>query len=84
MMFADSAAALFKAYTQIKPNLCTETSCPRMTAGSNYVYLWADDTGSDPQEICARDYMSKALTWIEEQVSNPDIFPQDGERTYIP
>ena len=30
---------------------CTSSTCPEMTAGPHYTYLWTDSRGSDPISV---------------------------------
>ena len=30
---------------------CTRSSCPEMTAGPHYTYLWTDSRGSNPVSV---------------------------------
>eukprot|EP00475_Leptophrys_vorax_P034037 TRINITY_DN5442_c0_g1_i5.p1 TRINITY_DN5442_c0_g1~~TRINITY_DN5442_c0_g1_i5.p1 ORF type:complete len:499 (+),score=124.20 TRINITY_DN5442_c0_g1_i5:49-1497(+) len=86
IMFTDSAAALFKALHELNPEFCTKKTCPNMTAGSNFLYLWSDGaftpagTKQEPEDLCAFEYISNSFNWIEQQVSNPEIFPENETR----
>lgn len=31
--------------------MCTDESCPEMTAGRNYSYVWTDFNGSNPTPV---------------------------------
>lgn len=33
---------------------CTSTTCPEMTAGPHYTYLWTDAHGSNPINVASR------------------------------
>ncbi|OQR99002.1 hypothetical protein ACHHYP_07507 [Achlya hypogyna] len=54
--------------------LCTSASCPQMSAGPCYTYLWADD-GGPPAACSASEYVDKLLRWVEAQVNDPAVFP---------
>lgn len=54
---------------------CTRDKCPDMTAGQNK-YLWDSDRIS--VDVCAYDYIARSLDWIEEQLSNENIFPTES------
>lgn len=59
-------------------DVCTAESCPRMTAGKNVVYLWADGKKvKKPIELSAPEYIEHMFEWVFEQMSDPSIFPQD-------
>lgn len=54
---------------------CTRDKCPEMTAGQNK-YLWS--SGTKTMELSAHDYITHSLDWIEEQLSDEDIFPTES------
>ncbi|RHY31308.1 hypothetical protein DYB32_003606 [Aphanomyces invadans] len=58
--------------------LCTATTCPEMTAGPCYTYLWADDHGGSPVACSAPAYVAKLMAWIDAQLSDPTVFPDSG------
>lgn len=68
--FHRQATMLFSAITEF----CTPSSCPVMTAGSGYKYLWSED-GSKPCELCAPEYTAKLLKWIRCLLDNENVFP---------
>ncbi|EYB85716.1 hypothetical protein Y032_0293g1627 [Ancylostoma ceylanicum] len=56
--------------------VCTKESCPTMSGGSKYEYLWQD--GADykkPTRIAAPDYMMLLMDWIELRINDENIFP---------
>ena len=60
--------------------LCT---CPSMSAGAKYQYLWADGIKvTTPQALSAQEYMRHLFDWIEELLTNEQLFPQDDQSTY--
>jgi len=61
----------------ILEELCTATTCPCMSAGPNFKYLWADK-GAKPVCLCAADYVEKMMIWVEKQLDDPAIFVIDG------
>ncbi|RHY15679.1 hypothetical protein DYB30_002780 [Aphanomyces astaci] len=58
--------------------LCTPATCPEMSAGPCYTYLWADDNGGTPAPCSAPAYVTKLLVWIDGQLGDPDVFPDSG------
>ncbi|GAB6018508.1 MOB-like protein phocein [Chamberlinius hualienensis] len=55
---------------------CTEESCPTMSGGPKFEYLWADGNRyKKPTPLPAPQYTSLLMDWIEEQINNEDIFP---------
>jgi MOB kinase activator 1 len=60
--------------------ICTQDSCPQMSAGKNVVYLWADGKKvKKPIELSAPEYIEHLLEWVYGQLSDPTIFPQDDD-----
>jgi len=55
---------------------CTTESCPVMSAGPKYEYLWADGTNvRTPLKVSASEYIEYLMTWVENQLNNETIFP---------
>jgi MOB kinase activator 1 len=55
---------------------CTAESCPVMSAGPKYEYLWADGTNvKTPLKVSAAEYIEYLMTWVENQLNNDTIFP---------
>jgi len=55
---------------------CTQESCPVMSAGPKYEYLWADGTNvKTPLKVSAAEYIEYLMTWVENQLNNEAIFP---------
>eukprot|EP00884_Botryococcus_braunii_P021987 jgi/Botrbrau1/8472/Bobra.0237s0089.2 len=56
---------------------CTARSCPMMSAGPKYEYLWADNVKvKKPIRLTAQDYTNALFDWIEAQLDDPKVFPQ--------
>ncbi|KAG1688996.1 hypothetical protein DVH05_002879 [Phytophthora capsici] len=56
---------------------CTHTSCPQMSAGPCYTYLWADGVQQvTPVSLPASEYVARLLEWVENQLDDPQIFPE--------
>ena len=56
---------------------CTEQSCPVMSAGPAYKYLWrsGNKKHSKPQELSAPAYINALMDWVEGQLSDDAVFP---------
>ena len=63
---------------------CTEVSCPVMSSGPRFEYLWRDGkTYKKATHVSAPKYVDLLMNWIGEQVCDPCIFPTDDEdQTY--
>jgi len=56
---------------------CTDESCPTMSAGRNE-YLWKDGGKyKKPTRVPAPVYIDNLLNWVNDQISNPNLFPVD-------
>jgi len=57
---------------------CTEKSCAIMSAGPKYEYLWMDGVKyKKPHKCSAPEYIDLLMTWVEDQINDPAIFPVD-------
>ncbi|KAJ1672603.1 Mitotic exit network component [Spiromyces aspiralis] len=64
---------------------CTEESCPSMTAGQMYEYLWADGKMyKKPTKLPASQYIKLLREWVNEHIDNPQIFPTDVATPFPP
>ncbi|KAI6176293.1 Mob1/phocein family protein [Aphelenchoides bicaudatus] len=55
---------------------CTPQSCPTMSGGTKYEYLWQDDINyKKPTRLPAPDYMNLLMDWIELRINNEAVFP---------
>ncbi|ERL87808.1 hypothetical protein D910_05197 [Dendroctonus ponderosae] len=55
---------------------CTEQTCPTMSGGPRFEYLWADGGKfKKPTPLPAREYISYLMDWIEMQINNQAVFP---------
>ncbi|GLE01140.1 hypothetical protein PINS_up009970 [Pythium insidiosum] len=59
---------------------CTPSSCPQMSAGAKFEYLWKDDKQyKTPSKLSAPEYIDMLMIWIEELVGDEAVFPtRDG------
>jgi len=61
---------------------CDEESCPLMTAGPNYKYLWADENNKKPVECPARTYIDNLFTWIQGKLDDEEVFPTTMDKPF--
>jgi MOB kinase activator 1 len=83
--FAVNTVHFFNAASMIYgtcSEFCTQESCPVMTAGPKYEYLWADGVKvKKPIKVSSPEYIDLMFEWIDEQISNPEMFP--GEESKV-
>jgi len=54
---------------------CTKETCPQMSAGPKYEFLWADGVKyKKPIKVSAPEYVDLLMEWIEHQINDPKIF----------
>ncbi|CAA2964679.1 Hypothetical predicted protein [Olea europaea subsp. europaea] len=72
--FFNQVSILYATLTEF----CTESSCPIMSAGPKYEYRWADGVNiKKPIEVSAPKYVEYLMGWIETQLDDELIFPQN-------
>ncbi|XP_022244093.1 MOB kinase activator-like 3 [Limulus polyphemus] len=55
---------------------CREDTCPTMSGGPKFEYLWADGNKyKKPTPLPAPQYISLLMDWVEAQINNDEIFP---------
>ena len=55
---------------------CTNDSCPIMSGGSKYEYLWCDNESyKKPTHLPAPKYVGLLMDWREKQINDESIFP---------
>jgi len=55
---------------------CTPQSCPKMVAGAGYQYHWMDgEKYKEPVEVSAPEYVELLMNWVDNQLTNEQIFP---------
>jgi len=54
--------------------ICTTESCPSMTGGPKYEYLWQDE-GKKPETLPAPEYVMALMQWIDDILTDERIFP---------
>lgn len=61
---------------------CDSASCPTMSGGARFEYLWADgDKYKKPTALPAPQYVSLLMDWTEAQINNESIFPVSTGKT---
>ncbi|CAL1148034.1 unnamed protein product [Cladocopium goreaui] len=65
-------------------DMCTEHTCPTMSAGS-FGWQWADgDKVKTPQPLSAPKYMEKLLVWVESQLADETFLPVQPGQPFLP
>ncbi|XP_071450139.1 MOB kinase activator-like 3 isoform X2 [Hetaerina americana] len=55
---------------------CTDSSCPTMSGGPRFEYLWADGVRyRKPTALPAPQYVSLLMDWAEGQINDDSLFP---------
>uniref|UniRef100_A0A0K0ES49 MOB kinase activator-like 3 n=1 Tax=Strongyloides stercoralis TaxID=6248 RepID=A0A0K0ES49_STRER len=55
---------------------CTNETCPIMSGGERYEYLWQDgDKYPKPTQLPAPEYVNNLMEWIETKINDDKIFP---------
>lgn len=64
---------------------CTPESCPKMSAGDKFEYLWADGTTiTKPMRCPAPVYVDYLMTWVESQLNDERLFPTTDDVPFPP
>eukprot|EP01113_Clastostelium_recurvatum_P036354 TRINITY_DN5166_c2_g1_i1.p1 TRINITY_DN5166_c2_g1~~TRINITY_DN5166_c2_g1_i1.p1 ORF type:complete len:311 (+),score=64.98 TRINITY_DN5166_c2_g1_i1:256-1188(+) len=65
---------------------CTAASCPQMSAGPVYTFLWSPSRRVKPAVVSAPAYMENLFKWTKELLDDDKIFPLDGDygKEFIP
>ncbi|CAK4084383.1 unnamed protein product [Aphanomyces euteiches] len=62
---------------------CTNESCPVMSAGPKFEYLWKDTKDyKTPAKLAAPDYIDMLMSWVEEQLNDSTLFPTAEETPF--
>lgn len=65
--------------------VCTEESCPIMSGGPKYEYLWQDGVEfKKPKALSAPDYIDHLMDWIQNQIFDETLFPRDCSTNFPP
>eukprot|EP01130_Rhizamoeba_saxonica_P001534 TRINITY_DN1137_c0_g1_i2.p1 TRINITY_DN1137_c0_g1~~TRINITY_DN1137_c0_g1_i2.p1 ORF type:complete len:215 (+),score=39.85 TRINITY_DN1137_c0_g1_i2:51-695(+) len=55
---------------------CTNESCPEMSAGPRFTYMWADGAKfKKPIKCSAPQYVDYLMTWVQSLLGDNNIFP---------
>lgn len=69
-------------YDSVKDS-CTPSTCAVMSAGQKYEYLWADGVKViKPIKVCAKEYITLLIEWVEGTLNDEKIFPQDATSVF--
>ncbi len=72
MDFFNEISLLYGTITEF----CTPSTCPVMSAGPQYEYLWADGVKvKKPIKVSAPEYVDLLMSWVETQLNDEHIFP---------
>nr|CAD7200256.1 unnamed protein product [Timema douglasi] len=68
---------------------CTNESCPTMSGGPKFEYLWADGAKyKKPAALPAPQYVALLMDWVESQINNETVFPVSTDvpfpKTFVP
>lgn len=63
---------------------CSPQTCPRMTATSEYEYLWQDSNISKPVSVSAPKYVECLMLWIQSLFDDENIFPSKLNQPFPP
>lgn len=59
---------------------CTNESCPRMSTGKKFEYLWS--SGPTNEAPTAPQYIHHLLDWVQEQINDEEVFPVKEEARF--
>jgi len=60
---------------------CTSATCPVMSAGPQYEYLWADEKNKAVQ-VTAGQYVDNLMTWIQQLLDDENVFPSKTDTAF--
>jgi len=59
---------------------CTKESCPIMSAGEKYEYLWADGKSiKKPIKVSAPEYADYLMNWVQDILDDETMFPSSDD-----
>ena len=62
---------------------CTPKTCPTMSAGDGFKYLWSDGQQyKKPTQVPACEYVSLLMNWIESLLDDETIFPSQIDHPF--
>ncbi|EPY33904.1 maintenance of ploidy protein MOB1 (MPS1 binder 1) [Strigomonas culicis] len=66
-------------------SFCTTSTCPIMSSGPRYEYLWKNPpTYPRATKVSAPEYVHLLMDWIEEQINDERQFPSEDKNPYPP
>uniref|UniRef100_A0AC34Q2H1 MOB kinase activator-like 3 n=1 Tax=Panagrolaimus sp. JU765 TaxID=591449 RepID=A0AC34Q2H1_9BILA len=66
-------------------DVCSRESCPTMSGGARYEYLWQDgEKYKKPTKLAAPDYMNELMEWIEVRINDENLFPVNVQVPFPP
>lgn len=72
--FFNEVSLLYGAIT----DFCVPESCPVMSAGPDFNYLWADGKKvKQPIKVSAPEYVELLMSWVEENLNDEELFPTE-------
>jgi len=78
-LFTDAVVDFFNRINLIYGTVseyCTTTTCPTMSGGPKFEYLWADGGKyKKPTALPAPHYVALLMDWVETQINNETLFP---------
>jgi hypothetical protein len=79
VLFTDAVVDFFNRINLIYGTVseyCTTTTCPTMSGGPKFEYLWADGGKyKKPTALPAPQYVALLMDWVEAQINNETLFP---------
>jgi MOB kinase activator 1 len=62
---------------------CTVQTCPKMTAGPAFEFLWQDsESFKKPTALPAAEYIANVLAWTAGYINNTSYFPEDQDQPF--
>eukprot|EP00386_Alphamonas_edax_P011073 GDKI01035300.1.p2 GENE.GDKI01035300.1~~GDKI01035300.1.p2 ORF type:complete len:230 (+),score=75.45 GDKI01035300.1:76-765(+) len=66
-------------------DFCTDQSCPVMSAGKKFEYLWADgEQYKEPVRFSAQRYTEQLIRWVDHKLNDTTLFPIDPQVPFPP
>lgn len=63
---------------------CTKQTCPVMTAGPKFRFLWADgEKITTPVKCSAPEYVDYLMEWVQTKLDDHELFHQQPEASYV-
>eukprot|EP01129_Flabellula_baltica_P004953 TRINITY_DN1761_c0_g1_i1.p1 TRINITY_DN1761_c0_g1~~TRINITY_DN1761_c0_g1_i1.p1 ORF type:complete len:208 (-),score=35.70 TRINITY_DN1761_c0_g1_i1:17-640(-) len=58
---------------------CTNQSCPTMSAGTSFHYVWKQTRFKKKTLLTAPQYVDQFVNWVQEYIDDEEFFPSDGD-----